>query len=115
MDLLARLTVPVQLVLRALLTDPDRELYGLELVDETGLLPGSLYPIMARLESAGWVEGRWEVVDTRLAKRPRRRYYRVSADAVAHIRTVIAGVDNQREAGRRRRLRVADPATGGAV
>ena len=53
-----RLTVQVQLVLQALLHDPAREMYGLELSEETGLQPGTAYPILLRLEHEGWVASR---------------------------------------------------------
>jgi PadR family transcriptional regulator, regulatory protein PadR len=74
-----RLTVQVQLVLQALLHDPAREMYGLELTEETGLQPGTAYPILLRLEREGWVTSRWEDVDPRAEKRPARRYYRLTA------------------------------------
>jgi PadR family transcriptional regulator, regulatory protein PadR len=57
-----RLTVQVQLVLQALLRDPAKEMYGLEL---SGLQPGTAYPILMRLEHEGWVTSRWEDVDPR--------------------------------------------------
>jgi hypothetical protein len=44
-----RLTVQVQLVLQALLRGPATEMYGLELSEETGLQPGTAYPILLRL------------------------------------------------------------------
>jgi PadR family transcriptional regulator, regulatory protein PadR len=50
-----RMTMQTQLVLQALLRRPDRELYGLKLAEETGLLPGTAYPILLRLENEGWV------------------------------------------------------------
>ena len=74
-----RMTVQTQLMLQALLRDPGRELYGLELADETGLLPGTAYPILLRLENEGWVTSRWEDIDPRAEKRPPRRYYRLTA------------------------------------
>ena len=74
-----RLTVQVLLVLQALLREPGRELYGLELTEETGLLPGTAYPILLRLENEGWVTSRWEDIDPRAEKRPARRYYRLTA------------------------------------
>jgi PadR family transcriptional regulator PadR len=77
---MTRLTLQVQLVLRALSAEPDSELYGLEIVEATGLLPGTVYPILARLEHAGWLSSRWEVIDQRVEGRPRRRYYRLTAD-----------------------------------
>nr|WP_091090348.1 helix-turn-helix transcriptional regulator [Micromonospora nigra] len=93
------MTLQVQLVLRALLHEPDRELYGLEIVDSTGLPPGTIYPIMSRLESAGWVESRWEVIDQHAEGRPRRRYYRLASNGVTEARTALAA------AGARRRDR----------
>ena len=53
--------------MQALLRDPAGEMYGLELSEETGLQPGTAYPILLRLEHEGWVTSRWEDVD------PRRR------------------------------------------
>jgi PadR family transcriptional regulator, regulatory protein PadR len=74
-----RMTVQTLLVLQALLRDPGRELYGLELSEETGLLPGTAYPILMRLEKEGWVSSRWEDIDPVAEKRPARRYYRLTA------------------------------------
>jgi len=44
-------------------------MYGLELSEETGLQPGTAYPILLRLEHKGWVTSRWEDVDPRAEKR----------------------------------------------
>src|SRR6185437_5072372 len=82
-----RLTVQVQLVVQALLRDPARELYGLELSEETGLQPGTAYAILLRLEQEGWVASRWEVIDPRAEKRPARRYYRLTAGGAVQPRT----------------------------
>jgi PadR family transcriptional regulator len=78
-----RLTLQVQLVLQALLRDPVREMYGLELSEETGLQPGTAYPILLRLEHEGWVASRWEDIDPRAEKCPARRYYRPTAGGTA--------------------------------
>src|SRR5579871_597809 len=86
-----RLTVQVQMVLQALLRDPARELYGLELSEETGLQPGTAYPILLRLEHEGWVASRWEDIDPRAEKRPARRYYCLTADGAAEASTALAG------------------------
>lgn len=40
-----RMTIPTQLVLQALLADPGRELYGVELGDAAGLASGTVHPI----------------------------------------------------------------------
>jgi hypothetical protein len=46
-----RMTIPTQLVLQALLTDPGRELYGLEIGTAAGLPSGTVHPILARLDA----------------------------------------------------------------
>jgi DNA-binding PadR family transcriptional regulator len=84
------MTIPTQLVLRALLADPTRELYGIEIGDAAGLPSGTIHPILARLEGAGWLESSWEDVDPRQAGRPARRYYRLSAEGVETARDALA-------------------------
>ena len=86
-----RMTLQTQLILQALLRDPARELYGLELSEETGLLPGTAYPILLRLENEGWVTSRWEDIDPHAEKRPRRRYYRLTANGAAQASAAVAG------------------------
>jgi len=75
-----RMTIPTQLVLRVLLAEPAEERYGYEIGESAGLASGTVHPILARLEGAGWLESRWEDVDSRTAGRPARRYYRLTAD-----------------------------------
>src|ERR1700684_4013966 len=86
-----RLTLQVQLVLQAPLRDPASELYGLELSEETGLQPGTAYPILLRLEHEGWVASRWEDIDPRAEKRPARRYYCLTAGGAAEASAALAG------------------------
>jgi DNA-binding PadR family transcriptional regulator len=84
------MTIPTQLVLRALLAEPGREMYGAEIGDAAGLPSGTVHPMLARLEGAGWVESRWEDIDPRTEGRPARRYYRLSADGVQSARDALA-------------------------
>jgi PadR family transcriptional regulator, regulatory protein PadR len=86
-----RMTVQTQMIVQAMLKDPARELYGLELSEETGLLPGTAYPILLRLENEGWVTSRWEDIDPRAEKRPARRYYRLTTAGAAHASAALAG------------------------
>lgn len=109
---MVRLTLQVQLVLSALSTDPDTEMYGLELVDTTGLPPGTIYPILARLEHAGWLSSRWEVIDQHAEGRPRRRYYRLTPDGAVAATTARQRADARRP-GRRGTL-LGNPMFGAA-
>jgi len=40
------MTIPTQLVLRALLADPAREMYGLQICAGAGLPSGTIHPIL---------------------------------------------------------------------
>src|SRR5215469_15099195 len=55
----------------------DDELYGLKIAKAAGRPTGSVFPILARLEQAGWVTSEWESSDP-AAKGPRRRFYRLT-------------------------------------
>lgn len=86
-----RMTIPTQLVLRALLEDPTRETYGLEICRKAGLPTGTIHPILARLEKEfGWLTSRWEDVKAEEAGRPRRRYYRLTEDGAERARIALA-------------------------
>ncbi len=85
-----RMTIPTQLVLRALLEDPTRELYGVEIGAAAGLPSGTVHPILARLEGVRWLQSRWEQIDTRVEGRPARRYYQLTAAGVESARAALA-------------------------
>ena len=93
-----RMTTSVLKVAAALLADPAAERYGLQLMQATGLPSGTLYPILVRLERAGWVEARWEEADPAAEGRPARRYYRLTADGAVEARREVTAM--QRQMGR---------------
>lgn len=66
-------------ILSAFIARPLRELSGADLIRETKLASGTLYPILLRFEEAGLLESHWEAGDPRELGRPRRRFYRVTA------------------------------------
>lgn len=78
------MTLPTQLVLRAMIADPTTEMYGLQIGQAAELASGTIHPILARLERCGWVKSRWEDTDPKRAGRPRRRYYQLTPDGVAY-------------------------------
>lgn len=77
-------------VLEAFLEDPTLELSGADVQKRIGLASGTLYPILLRLESAGWFVSRWETVDPVVAGRPRRRLYRLTPNGLARASEVFA-------------------------
>ena len=90
-----RMTSSVLKVVAALLADPATERYGLQLMQDTGLPSGTLYPILVRLERAGWVASRWEEVDPVVEGRPPRRYYRLSSEGEIEARREVALMQRQ--------------------
>ena len=84
------MTLPTQLVLRAMLAEPSHEMYGLQISQAAELPSGTIHPILARLEACGWLESRWEDIDPAEQGRPRRRYYRLSPDGAERARNALA-------------------------
>jgi PadR family transcriptional regulator len=84
-----RISLQTLRVLSALLQSPLDKRYGLELSRATGLAAGTLYPILARLERAGWLMSEWEESDPKADGRPRRRYYRLSEDGAEWARDAL--------------------------
>jgi len=86
-----KMTLQAKMVLQLALQDPGREWYGLQMIEATGLPAGTIYPIIARLERYGWLESRWEdPAEHEAAGRPRRRYYRFTADGAERARLALA-------------------------
>jgi len=74
-----RLTTQTVSVIKAIMNRPSQGVSGAEISKATGLASGSLYPILMRLEKAGWLSSEWEAGDPAVLGRPRRRFYRVTA------------------------------------
>lgn len=86
------MTTTVAQVLTVLLDDPRVARYGLELMRATGQPSGTLYPILARLQEAGWLRADWEDIDPAVEGRPARRYYRLTAEGTAAARVELAAL-----------------------
>jgi DNA-binding PadR family transcriptional regulator len=83
-----RLSFAAVAVLRAVAAGPG---YGFSVIDETGLPSGTVYPALARLERDGYLRSSWEDDDeAREAKRPPRRYYRLTAAGVRVLNAELA-------------------------
>ena len=72
----------------------ERQMYGYELattLEEQGgslfrIKEGTLYPILYRLENAGYIESRWETLERGVP----RKYYRLTAAGVVYLEARIA-------------------------
>lgn len=74
-----RITLQTLKVLEAFLADPTAACSGADIHQRCGIASGTLYPILLRLESAGWLTSRWESIDPSEAGRPRKRLYRLTS------------------------------------
>ncbi len=89
------MTTTVARVLRTFLDDTAQPRYGFELMGLTGLASGTLYPILARLESAGWLVSDREDIDPVAEGRPARRMYRISPRGAQLARSELAALSRQ--------------------
>jgi PadR family transcriptional regulator PadR len=79
-------------VLRFLLDNPRQARSGAEIGRATKTGSGTLYPMLARWEAAGWLSSEWEFVDPSVVGRPRRRLYRLTGVGQRHARAVLASL-----------------------
>jgi PadR family transcriptional regulator, regulatory protein PadR len=81
----------LEMVLLRLLTE--RQMYGYELVSEFEkrggeqfqVKEGTLYPVLYRLENAGFIEPRWEMLERGVP----RKYYRLTEAGAARLTILI--------------------------
>jgi PadR family transcriptional regulator PadR len=85
-----RMSLQTLRVLEAFLDNPTDQLSGSDVQKRCGLASGTLYPILLRLESAGWFVSRWESIDPSAAGRPRRRLYRLTPSGQSRATEVFA-------------------------
>lgn len=72
---MTEITRNVASVLQEFLIDPGASRWGLDIVRATGLSTGTLYPILTKLEQAGWLSSVTEDGDPHELGRPRRRLH----------------------------------------
>jgi len=87
-----RITLQTLRALEAFLENPVEELSGADVHKRSGLASGTLYPILLRLESAGWFMSRWENIDPAAAGRPRRRLYRLTPSGLSRASEIFASL-----------------------
>lgn len=65
-------------------------MYGFDIMEETGLTSGTVYPALDRLEVLGFARSEWE--DAKIAqaeKRPPRRYFRITPDGARELQEAL--------------------------
>lgn len=85
-----RMSLQTLRVLEAFLENPADPLSGSDVQKRCAIASGTLYPILLRLESAGWFVSRWESIDPSSAGRPRRRLYRLTPNGLTRASEVFA-------------------------
>jgi PadR family transcriptional regulator, regulatory protein PadR len=85
-----RISLQTLRVLEGFLGNPASELSGSDVHKRSDIASGTLYPILLRLESAGWLTSRWEAIDPASAGRPRRRLYRLTRSGLARASELFA-------------------------
>jgi PadR family transcriptional regulator, regulatory protein PadR len=83
-------TKALRRVAKVLLKDPKGRHYGYSLSKAADVKSGVLYPLLTRLLAEGWVTDEWEAHEADDPGRPRRRYYRVTADGVSQLARIVA-------------------------
>lgn len=105
------MTAGVARVLRVFLDDLDKPAYGFDLMQRTQFPSGTIYPILARLERAGWIIGEQEAAENASREgRPARRMYRLTADGAVAARIALAELSAQLQPGARRAVATHPPA-----
>jgi len=72
-------------LLQALSADAQRWRHGYDLMKQTGLLSGTLYPLLMRMTEQGLVEAEWR--EPARPGRPARHAYRLTASGLALARS----------------------------
>jgi len=76
------LSPPAAAILQRFMRAPADELYGFEIIRETGIASSTLYPALRVLaEERGFLSSRWEAIDPAKEGRPPRRMYRLNGHA----------------------------------
>lgn len=84
---LTRVTEPTLDVLRVLVGSR-APVWGLALAKGAERAPGTVYPILSRLEERGWIVGEWEGESDHSG--PRRRYYRLTDEGRVEAASLLA-------------------------
>jgi PadR family transcriptional regulator, regulatory protein PadR len=91
-----RMTPTLARVLHTFLEDPTKPRWGYDVMRSARIQSGTLYPLMARLEEAGWLQAGWE--HDLPESRPPRKYYQLTAEGLTNARLELASYGRQKSA-----------------
>ena len=98
-----RLSITAVCVLQAI---ADGFQYGFDIIDQTRLPSGTVYPALGRLERDGLVKSAWEnEAEAHAEGRPARRYYKLTAPGVKALTDAAAFYRSMLPAGKPRPVR----------
>ena len=81
-----RITKPTLKIVSFLLTLKGKPTWGIQICNATGLGSGSVYAVLDRFESYGWMESNWEEDNQR--KGARRRLYTLTHTGKTEIQNI---------------------------
>ena len=87
---LLRVTNTTIEVLKCVYSFDGQGVWGLEIARLTGLKTGTVYPILERLESLGWLQSEWEISEDRSG--PRRRTYKLTVEALDGVTALTQAI-----------------------
>lgn len=106
------LSQPAAAILRRFLDAPDDELHGFQIIRETGIPSGTLYPALRTLaEQRGLLTSRREDVNELASSRPPRRLYKLKGTAEARAEARDALAEYAAHNASRPRRRIGAPGT----
>lgn len=86
------LTPTMAAVIKIFVAGPDEPHYGSEIMRQTGLSSGSVYPALAKFRKHHWLTVGTEDIDPHVEGRPPRRFYKITGDAVTAARIQLAAL-----------------------
>jgi PadR family transcriptional regulator PadR len=103
-----RITRQLEEILKTVAKDPTAEWSGSQIASVSGLKSGTLYPALLRMYRFGWLTWRWEDIDPSEAKRPRRRFYKLTGEGELALRDILSeAADRQQQRERKGKPRPA--------
>ena len=89
-DMNMRKTHSLVQVAMGLMAEPNTRHWGYDLSKRSGVRSGVLYPTLQRMLDEGWLQDGWEEQDGGRAKRPPRRYYKLTEKGKVELGALLS-------------------------